>query len=670
MLRLSKLSTLAFSKVLDVWYQLPQLGRLYMRILSSSFLVLRVDLSNWFFRAIPALSTLFWILLCFLALRKQLPSLWPWAPPFAVGQHDWGHLSVWEWLYLGYSLLAHVCGCMVFQGRLLWSVWRITGQIRLAKEIAKREIKGKHKMSSLPSESGASDEDFSLVPSPRSSSDSTLYSPTLDVLPLKVASLSFADISDAVRHAIVLPSYKEDVNTLRETLLVLASHVLAKTSYDVYLAMEERDSTAKNMAATLIDAFRLSFRSISCSFHPGDIPGEAAGKSSNVSWAARNLGLNYRDSRDRDNCIITIMDSDTHLSSNYFLLLSKHHREDCEPWNNLYVVPIIFDRNSQSVNPLVRAADIFWCGAGLSGVYEGSSVMIPTSVYSIPLVLAEEVGGWDTGPDSIGEDMHMFLKCYFQTKGQLKTKIVYSPASQSNVSSGLKGIRGSIDNMKARYNQALRHMWGSLDSGYALRCGTKALFSRDASSITLSTEPSTDAVFLQALGSSPIPARRTGLPWVRTFLVYHRLYEAHFLPSHITIALVSAIIFTSNVSPEHTNPLLLWSLDVCGYLRLVGFLATALYIALYERYHAVAVNMREEEMQSAGLWTDMQDGFAKRQWVTNWTDYIVLPVNGTLYGTVPALIAQMSHLWTTRLTYTVSAKPPVMSAEDRIALVV
>ena len=43
----------------------------------------------------------------------------------------------------------------------------------------------------------------------------------------------FEEPSDSVVHAIILPSYKEDLDTLRETLSVLASHVLAKSSYDV-----------------------------------------------------------------------------------------------------------------------------------------------------------------------------------------------------------------------------------------------------------------------------------------------------------------------------------------------------------------------------------------------------------------------------------------------------
>ena len=165
-------------------------------------------------------------------------------------------------------------------------------------------------------------------------------------------------------------------------------------------------------------------------------------------------------------------------------MLTKSHREDPSASSTLYCVPVIFDRNAHEVNPLVRAADIFWCGAGLSGLYKGSSIKIPTSVYSIAMTLAGDIGGWDTGPESIGEDMHMFLKCYFKTKGRFQTKIVYSPASQCNVHSDVKGIRGVLANIYSRYKQALRHMWGSLDSGYAVQKGIEALFSKNDEKLT------------------------------------------------------------------------------------------------------------------------------------------------------------------------------------------
>jgi hypothetical protein len=63
----------------------------------------------------------------------------------------------------------------------------------------------------------------------------------------------------------------------------------------------------------------------------------------------------------------------------------------------------------------------------------------------------------------------MYLKCFFALNGHLTTRTVTSPVSQTNVTgNGEIGIAGYAQGLLARYKQALRHMWGSLDSGYAL----------------------------------------------------------------------------------------------------------------------------------------------------------------------------------------------------------
>jgi len=135
----------------------------------------------------------------------------------------------------------------------------------------------------------------------------------------------------------------------------------------------------------------------------------------------------------------------------------------------LYSAPIIFDRNAHLVPAAVRVADILWGAAGMSGLYTGSSIRPPTSVYSLGLILADKVGGWDTDRGAIGEDLHMYLKCFFAMNGNLTTRTILAPVSQTSVSSGIKGINASYQDCRARYKQALRHMLGAMDSGYALR---------------------------------------------------------------------------------------------------------------------------------------------------------------------------------------------------------
>lgn len=143
-----------------------------------------------------------------------------------------------------------------------------------------------------------------------------------------------------------------------------------------------------------------------------------------------------------------------------------------------FVAPICFDRNAHDVPVAVRVTDIMWALAGLSSIYPGSGAKIPTSAYSISMALCANVGFHDAGPQAIGEDMHMYIKCLFSTGGNLISETIYSPASQLDVVAGQRGgIRGFYNDHIARYKQAIRHMWGSLDTGY----GWGRLIQRDFS---------------------------------------------------------------------------------------------------------------------------------------------------------------------------------------------
>jgi hypothetical protein len=74
--------------------------------------------------------------------------------------------------------------------------------------------------------------------------------------------------------------------------------------------MEDKDPEGQKTAFSLITSFPKAFRSIQFTVHPAGLDGESQGKSSNVSWAARQASRNYLDEKARRNCIITVMDGE------------------------------------------------------------------------------------------------------------------------------------------------------------------------------------------------------------------------------------------------------------------------------------------------------------------------------------------------------------------------
>ncbi len=72
--------------------------------------------------------------------------------------------------------------------------------------------------------------------------------------------------------------------------------------------MEEREEGAVAKAKSLLYTWRVAFFRMDFSIHPKDLPGEAPGKSSNVSWAVKQYRIKYPTMAWKGEVIITVMD--------------------------------------------------------------------------------------------------------------------------------------------------------------------------------------------------------------------------------------------------------------------------------------------------------------------------------------------------------------------------
>ncbi|KAK9463620.1 uncharacterized protein V1516DRAFT_47984 [Lipomyces oligophaga] len=497
-------------------------------------------------------------------------------------------------------------------------------------------------------------------------------------------------------HAIFIPCYKESLETLRETLSMLASHPNALLRYDVYLAMEAAENESQTKAAIIVQEFSYMFRYMTFTVHPADLVGEVRGKSSNLSWATRIGSRRYSSQRETD-VVVTIMDADTHLLPSYFGSISRYCSTIPGNANGLlvmFVVPVVFDRNAHATAPLVRCADLLWCSAGISALYETSRVRTPTSVYSVSLRLARFVDFWDTDQSAIGEDLHMYLKCFFRTRGKLLSVSIFSPASHCNVDYEGSNNERTLSRANtadrwwkscvARFAQARRHMWGMLDSGYAICEAARVIggYGLRGDTRFRRLEPHIDLEYLEdrklrnaihddkedlGQGDTIPPIVDNRLPVWRTIVLLHRLFEAHFLPVHYFID-VLACSWLDLFGHEYkaTSPFLQWTLEISSFLRTAAFCLVVVQLLLYERFHAAALALRISAVHE-GLIRNSSDRIinaslrnvriSPRNFLANAADYVLFPVAGTIFGAVPAVMAQVMQFWTTDFVYHVSAKP-------------
>jgi hypothetical protein len=135
------------------------------------------------------------------------------------------------------------------------------------------------------------------------------------------------------------------------------------------------------------------------------------------------------------------------------------------------------------------------------------------------------------------------------------------------------------------------------------------------------------------------------------------MYEAHFLPAHIALLMITGTIYPLIVPADHMPTLLAKTLDYTGYIRLISLSVFFTFFALYEKYHFICVTSREQEMLRAGLAERMIDGFSYRKSWTRCLDYALFPIAGVVYGSFPTMVALVNQLWTLKLVYRVSMKP-------------
>lgn len=320
----------------------------------------------------------------------------------------------------------------------------------------------------------------------------------------------------------------------------------------------------------------------------------------------------------------------------------------------------------------------------MSNLYPTSPVKVPCSAYSVSMDLVIAVNFWDAGPEAIGEDMHMYLKCYFSTAGRVIVKSIFSPASQCNIEGTGTGVSGYISGMTARYTQSKRHLWGTLDFGYVIRRTILSYLAPDTQC----------TVYLKNGSVTKSDHEDDDFQIWGIFTMFHRMFEAHiFMGQFLTLVLVSNIIIPSSVDFFPGLNLYFWSfisstpphwavitaLHSGYYLRLLCMLPSIMTFYYYEKYHdwvgfgrweRQALHLRTLSLHPSSTTSDIdmkllpklpQLGIrprlsSRRSWV-HMFDWAMTPISGFMFYVIPQYHAQLSHLVTDRLEYCVAAKP-------------
>ncbi|CAE7272087.1 MAN1C1 [Symbiodinium natans] len=284
-----------------------------------------------------------------------------------------------------------------------------------------------------------------------------------------------------VKHWIILPQYKEDIETVALSMKSAASSCYAKSSISILLAMEERETDAEDKVKQLTEQFKDQFEDIKANYHPADLPNDPPGKASNVSHAFRYL---LSQVHSLENTVLTVADADSEFGQGYFETLSWKFAE-CDPterYTKIWQSPVFHMKNYHRQPAPVVVGTMFTSMQELAGLSDPSAVRFPYSTYSLSVALARQVGGWDV--QWIAEDYHMGIKCFLMTLGKTTVEPVMTPM-MNYVPEDEKG--DWYGTCMARWVQLKRHALGFSDFSYYFMM-LPLVFSYSTSNVGQNTE--------------------------------------------------------------------------------------------------------------------------------------------------------------------------------------
>lgn len=404
---------------------------------------------------------------------------------------------------------------------------------------------------------------------------------------------------DKLVHIIFIPTYKEPIPILERTLGFLAAQEFPTKNILVVLAGEVREEGFLEKAGGLKQQFEGKFRDILITHHTLQT-GEVAGKSSNQNFAA-GVVSDYIESSgiDKDYLTFTSCDADVAMHPKYFANLAYLFLKNPQRYNRFWQGALLFYNNIWRVPLPVRLVHTLYSISGVAELMRPQTAFI-YSTYSGSWRLLEKTGFWD--PDVIAEDWHLFFKAFFATGGHVELQAIFLPLSADAVEG-----RNFKESLTAQYQQSRRWAWGVVDIAYAV---------------------------------NQFKLHRAGVSIPNFILRFLRVFEQHLLwPVNWWIITLGATL------PPLINPAL--SYTTLGFYlpKISGLILTVstVFIVLI-----IIVDLL--------LRPPRPEGVKKPFFLSGILQFLLLPITGFLFGSLPGMDAHTRLLFGRRLDYKVTEK--------------
>lgn len=403
---------------------------------------------------------------------------------------------------------------------------------------------------------------------------------------------------EKVNHIIIIPNYKESEEKLRRIVGTIAAQTYPLKRIYVALAMEKREETAQQKASLILRDFGGAFGGIFATYHP-DIAGEVKGKSSNESYAAKEINKTLIDSGvlDVNFATVTTADADSMFDRQYFSYLAYDFLKESKRYNRFWQAANVDHNNFWSVPAATRIFSFFSSLWRIGLLVQGDR-LIPNATYSLSFLLLKRIGYWDT--DVIPEDYRVFFKAFFAMKGDISANPIFLKTSLDSPLSSTY-----IKSLKNKYSQIRRWSYGASD----------------------------DPLFIKWWLTIP------GVPFVRkTKILFHVLLDHFLWPANWFILTIAANAITL-INPVFARTTIGYNLPILARIILTSSIL-ALIIMIVIDYRNRPKHLSKSRVRE----------------LIFPLEFILMPIAGFFLNSLPAIISHTQIMLGRKMEYKVTEK--------------
>ncbi len=266
-----------------------------------------------------------------------------------------------------------------------------------------------------------------------------------------------------VWHVIILPFYTEDPVVVDHSLQALLETDYNKDRFIIVLAGEEKGGEKDQETMALMrEKYENKFGHFITTTHPKNLPGEMAGKGSNIAYAAEEVRKQVLDPKQisYEEVLVSAFDIDTVAYKQYFNCITWHFLTAENPHLTSFQ-PVPFYHNNiwhaPAISRVAAGSSTFW----QMMQQERPEKLATFSSHSVSFKALYEIGYWQK--NMVSEDSRIFWNLYLAHNGKYSvTPVSYPVSMDANLAPTYRQTAINI------YKQHRRWSWGAENVPYLL----------------------------------------------------------------------------------------------------------------------------------------------------------------------------------------------------------